>query len=242
MAARIFDYYGAAKRDTAKDGGKTKDVINATAPTDLTGAKVEEAEMNLTWKAMKSGTWNGLTDHDKELLQTIVGTVVITWPGVGADKKPVPDWKHGMGMKTVKRWVGDSGDADDVVIDTYVCTDNYTDCLAPVLKTDFAEGAIKEKTLSLRVKEALNEFRESILYGRNVRDVNGVNPIALISSTNVPIVAMLNVATSKRFGYLSSEFINYYSQRIAYEIAFSLVEEQIKEVSKMLETTNQRPK
>jgi conjugative transfer pilus assembly protein TraH len=236
VAAGIFDDHGAAKKDTDKDGGKTKDVINATAPTDSTGAKVEEAEMNLTWKAMKSGTWNGLTDHDKEMLQTIVGTVVITWPGVGADKKPVPDWKHGMGMKTVKRWVGGLGDADDVVIDTYVCTDNYTDCLAPELKTDFDDGAIKEKTLSLRVKEALNEFRSSILERREVNDVNGVNPIALISSTNVPIVAMLNVATSQRFGYLSSELINYYSQRIAYEIAFSLVEEQIKEVTKMLES------
>lgn len=230
VAAGIFADDSDAKYETAKDGSKVYDNIQSVSNSG--GKKVFDKDMNITWAALNSGSFSGLGDSSLEVIQALLGTVVIKWEGTADAKVPKPIRIPANTLSSMEKWVGDINE-NAVVMPAYTCDDNYTDCLDVGVTTATAT----EPSIAHRVYLSLKELRQAIIERRAPAALpDGTDPLAIVGMTSLPVGKLVNIASSVRYGFVGDHILESYSRSIAVEIASRILQSVLIETDKAIAT------
>ncbi len=218
-----------AKRLTAIDGGR----VISSVPTkrNQAGHIVEATELNLTWsllKGVKSST--PLTDNDREILMSLVGTVIYRQYGHGEDASieevPLPPLPILDALLTTDIY------QKKATIERYAC-DEYEKCLT-VRK-------VKQEDINLtrKIYDALVAYRTSILE----RNPNLVKPETLALLENIspmPLLQLAEIGASSRMEAFSGQYFLAYSEAAAYEVILAVLEAMTENISTVVMGSSSR--
>lgn len=226
VANGIFPDRAAGVGETQADGQKVHDTVQPKLNKD--GKIVWDKEMNLTWSVMKTGNFDGLSDMDKQVLQTMLGTVLVRWSATsGADKVLEPDTKAPLARENLRKWIGSAQDvASTTTMKVYTC-DDVENCLNVTdLDTTFPG-------LAKKVHAALEELRLAVVQRRKPNPLpDGTSAIAIAGMTTIPVGTIINLATTSQFSSLGSIILVSYADAIAYDIVTRLMQEVVDEIEK----------
>lgn len=225
VANGIWDDRAAVVKDTNADASKIRE--NPTPKTNNLGDVVADHEMNITWNVMKMGDFKMLSSQDKEMVMTMLGTVITKWkvPAGGTGVKDPnqnidPVLKPAKGLMNLRDWVGTAsgGGMNSVDVKIYQC-DDYVACMniTEVDRTYFP--------ISVTVYDQLMELRNAVIQRRVPANVNGIDPRGVVALTSLPVGNIINLVTSQEYGQMSSSLLAVYADAIAYDIVTRIMEE-----------------
>jgi len=219
-----WDDRAAVVKDTGADASKIRQ--NPTPKKNNQDQVIADHEMNITWNVLKMGDFNMLTAQDKEMVMTMLGTVITKWKvSQGGDENDPdqnldPQLKPAKGLLNLKDWVGTSsgGGVNNVDLKIYEC-DDHQNCMnvTEVDRTYFP--------ISVTIYDQLMELRNAVIERRSPVDVNGIDPRGVVALTSVPIGNIINLVTSQQYGQMSANLLSVYADAIAYDIVTRIMEE-----------------
>lgn len=228
VAAGIFADDADAEKDTATNGVNIE--TNLPLVTNSGGKKITDKDINITWAALNSGTFSGFSTSDLEIIQALLGTVVIKWIDDGdGGRIPQPTPVPATALSVLDDWIGKS-DGATVFLPSYICDDNPDDCLTVLPTTSTAP----ERTLANRVYRLMNELRAAINERRTPVTIDGLDPLSVIGMTSVPIGRIINIAATTRYNFLGDHLIKNYSEVVAAEIALRIMSSVLLEADKAI--------
>lgn len=193
---------------TRTDGSAV--VGNAPTRRDSGGSVIDAPELNLTWALLSGGKF--ATPYNvqlRELMMTLVGTVIYTTEGTGANTvtkaTPIP----GADLTEALFGRSDNPNLPDTAY-RLKCADDQEKCLT------IERVALDEINLVHAFSEAAFNYRESILR-RNPDLVSDEERLLLATSTTIPLIPMINATASKRYLGFSSDIMAVYVEAAAYE-------------------------
>lgn len=209
-ASGIVSDASEADAKTRTDGAAVLDY----APTrkDSGGNVVDAPELNLTWSLLSGGSFNASYSKElKELMMTLVGTVIYVREGSGKD--------------TVTRAIPIAGQdlvgflfgrPDTPVLESEAfrlrCVEEDGDdrCLT-VKKT-----TLDEVNLPYEFMKAASNYRNSILR-RDPNLVSEADMLLLASSSTIPLIRLINATASHRYLGFSQDIMRIYVEAAAFE-------------------------
>lgn len=209
-ASGIVSDASEADAKTRTDGAAVLDY----APTrkDSGGNVVDAPELNLTWSLLSGGSFNASYSKElKELMMTLVGTVIYVREGSGKD--------------TVTRAIPIAGQdlvgflfgrPDTQVLESEAfrlrCVEEDGDdrCLT-VKKT-----TLDEVNLPYEFMKAASNYRNSILR-RDPNLVSEADMLLLASSSTIPLIRLINATASHRYLGFSQDIVRIYVEAAAFE-------------------------
>ncbi len=209
-ASGIVSDASEADAKTRTDGAAVLDY----APTrkDSGGNVVDAPELNLTWSLLSGGSFNASYSKElKELMMTLVGTVIYVREGSGKD--------------TVTRAIPIAGQdlvgflfgrPDTQVLESEAfrlrCVEEDGDdrCLS-VKKT-----TLDEVNLPYEFMKAASNYRNSILR-RDPNLVSEADMLLLASSSTIPLIRLINATASHRYLGFSQDIMRIYVEAAAFE-------------------------
>lgn len=207
-ASGIVSDASEADAKTRTDGAAVLDY----APTrkDSGGNVVDAPELNLTWSLLSGGSFNASYSKElKELMMTLVGTVIYVREGSGKD--------------TVTRAIPIAGQdlvgflfgrPDTQVLESEAfrlrCVEEDGDdrCLT-VKKT-----TLDEVNLPYEFMKAASNYRNSILR-RDPNLVSEADMLLLASSSTIPLIRLINATASHRYLGFSQDIMRIYVEAAA---------------------------
>lgn len=202
-----------AKRMTAVDGGRV--IASVPAKRNQAGHIVEAAELNLTWsllKGVKSAT--PLTDEDRELLMTLVGTVIYRRYGQGEDASieevPLPP------LPVLDALLTTDISKKHATIERYACDEPEKCLTVRRVKQD-------DVNLTRKIYDALVDYRASILE-RNPHLVKPESLALLEHISPMPLLQLAEIGASSRMEAFSGHYFLTYAEAAAYEAILAVLE------------------
>lgn len=199
-----------ADAKTRTDGSSV--VSYAPTQKDSGGNIVEASELNLTWSLLSGGSFNSTYSRElKELMMTLVGTVIYVNEGSGSDtvSRAIPI----AGQDLVGFLFGrvDSASLDSEGFRLKCVKEDDDDKCLTVQKT-----SLDEINIPFEFMKAASDYRLSILE-RNPSLVTQEQMLLLSSATSIPLIALINSTTSKRYLGFSEDILKIYVEAAAYE-------------------------
>ena len=161
---------------------------------------VDAPELNLTWSLLSGGSFNASYSKElKELMMTLVGTVIYVREGSGKDTVtraiPIADTQVLESEAFRLRCVEEDGDDR---------------CLS-VKKT-----TLDEVNLPYEFMKAASNYRNSILR-RDPNLVSEADMLLLASSSTIPLIRLINATASHRYLGFSQDIMRIYVEAAAFE-------------------------
>lgn len=198
-----------ANAKTRTDGAAI--VSNAPEQKDSGGSVVDAPELNLTWALLSGGSF--ATSYNKELrelMMTLVGTVIYVSEGSGEDTvtRAIPV----AGQNLVDFMFGrtDSPALESEAYRLKCDKDDEEKCLT-VIKT-----ALDDVNLPHLFMQAASNYRLSILE-RDPELITKDQLLLLATSSTIPLIPLINATTSKRYLGFSQDILAVYVEAAAYE-------------------------
>lgn len=229
----IFNDRGEAEKETAGNGQKTYD--NVPEKTNDDGKSVYGKQMNITWNVLNSGSFTGLSEGDKEIVMSMLGSVIVDWTAdTGADKKLKPRFLAPLARENITKWIGSANDVNTTIeMKIYRCSDlSGADPKCLVINETLENYPGLAKT----VHASLQELRDAIVQRRNPTTIvtasGNVNPMAIVAMTTIPVGNIVNLMTTGQLSYMADVVLKLYADAIAYDIGTRLMQEVVLEVEK----------
>lgn len=165
------------------------------------------AKGNVTWMALNQ-VGGGISRQEKELLMSLIGTVVLTPPnddGSGAAPRSLAPTLSGLRDLLLGR--NDAGNGL-IQVEVYAC-DEPTECLNPIRQT------VSVKPFTQLVAERLRRLSDNIA----TRSPQSAADIGFINTTSEPVYKMLAVANAVPGSGTAETLIETYKQVIALDYA-----------------------
>lgn len=198
-----------ANAKTRTDGSAV--VSNAPAQKDSGGSVIDAPELNLTWALLSGGSFSTKYNQElRELMMTLVGTVIYINEGAGEDTvtRAIPI----AGQDLVGFMFGRT-DAPSLETEAFRlrCQKGDEELCLTVTKT-----ALDDINLPFMFMQAASNYRLSILE-RNPELVSEDDLMLLATSTTIPLIRLINTTASKRFLGFSQDLLAVYVEAAAYE-------------------------
>ncbi|WUR15383.1 conjugal transfer protein TraH [[Empedobacter] haloabium] len=168
---------------------------------------------NLTWEALKR-TGNKLDDKERELIMSMVGTVIYR---DGQDPEPVAPTL--LSIASLLHGQSDAG-AGQVTQQLLACN-NYDTC--DVVTVD---EAYKHTPFTARVERLMRSIAEKILTRTPIP--NDSPEVGFVNQTSEPVYRMLSVAAISQSKNLSEDLIARYREVIAADYAYVFLDKNLR--------------
>ncbi|WP_304947364.1 conjugal transfer protein TraH [uncultured Parasutterella sp.] len=187
-------------------------IENSPTRRDSGGNIVDAPELNLTWSLLSGGKFSAdYSDELKELMMTLVGTVIYVQEGSGNDAvtRAIPIAGQDLVGFLFGRPDEEALDAESFRL-RCVKEDGGDRCLT-VRKTP-----LDEMNLPYEFMRAAAAYRNSIL-SRDPSLVSKNDLTLLASSSTIPLIRLINATTSHRYLGFSQDVLRIYVEAAAYE-------------------------
>ncbi len=178
---------------------------------------------NVVWKALQK---TDTPDELKELMMSMVGTIIIIPPGAtGNENGDKPLWRYfGPTGITFSDFVGnpETQTKNDV---TLLKCGTDPDCMNPTAQTNQSVSS-----LSWHVRQTMEKATNNI-QNRQVQSFSGID-YAVYMNSSIPVWRLANVAAMSRGGPVL--LTNNYSQTVAVELAYNWFAEMVRTLQKAL--------
>lgn len=178
---------------------------------------------NVVWKALQK---TGAPDELKELMMSMVGTIIIIPPGdTGNENGDKPLWRY-IGPTGVKfsDFVGNPESATKNDITLLKCG-NDADCMNPAAVPNQSVAS-----LSWHVRQTMDKATSNIM-ARQGQSFSGID-YAVYMNSSVPVWRLVNVAAMSRGG--PALLTNNYAQVVSVELAYNWFTEMVRTLQKAL--------
>lgn len=194
-----------AERLTRTDGGRV--LSSVPDVKDSGGAVVEASEMNLTWTLLAAGRLEGLSNEDREVMMTLLGTTLYTKTGSG-DSATVRTQDY-PGRDLIDDLYGDPRGQTSAAHSVLSCTEHER-CL------ELEEKDASTINLTAKIYEAAKRYHRSIT--TRSRDQASQEDLLLLANiSSIPLLQLIESSASTRIPDFSDDLIGIYSQAAAYE-------------------------
>lgn len=170
---------------------------------------------NLTWKALKLAGTN-LDDQERELIMSLVGTVVFYEDGrVATPVAPT--------ITSINRLLyGTSGAAGGKVMQEILRCNNYTECDAVTIQSNYAHTPF-----TVKVEQLMRSIATKILTRTPIP--NNSAEIGFVNQTTEPVYRMLSVTTSVPGSSITEDMITRFRELIAADYAYVFLEKNLRQ-------------
>lgn len=178
---------------------------------------------NVVWKALRK---TDVPDELKELMMSLVGTIIIVPPGdAGNENGNRPLWRY-LGPTGVKfsDFVGipEAATRDDI---TLLKCGADPDCMNPVATPNQSIAS-----LSWHIRQTMEKATDKIM-NRQSQSFDGID-YAVYMNTSIPVWRLANIAAMSRGG--PALVTNNYAQTIAVELAYNWFTEMVRTLQQAL--------
>jgi len=178
---------------------------------------------NVVWKALQK---TGAPDELKELMMSMIGTIIIVPPGdAGNENGDKPLWRY-VGPTGIKfsDFVGNPETATKNDITLLKCGADY-DCMTPTAVPNQSVAS-----LSWHVRQTMEKATDKIM-NRQAQTFDGID-YAVYMNSSIPVWRLANVAAMSRGG--PALLTNNYAQTVAVELAYNWFTEMVRTLQKAL--------
>lgn len=171
---------------------------------------------NLTWKALqKTGTY--LDDNERELIMSIVGTVIYYPEESGRDPETVAPTLTSISQLLYGQAAGSGND----VVQHLLSCNNYSDCDVVSLNT-----AYNHTPFTAKVEALMRSIAEKI--ANRTAIPNNSAEVGFVNQTTEPVYKMLSIGTSIPGSGLADSLIGQYRDLIAADYAYVFLERNLR--------------
>ncbi|MDE1543948.1 conjugal transfer protein TraH [Dechloromonas agitata] len=171
---------------------------------------------NLTWKALqKTGTY--LDDNERELIMSIVGTVIYYPEESGRDPETVAPTLTSISQLLYGQAAGSGND----VVQHLLSCNNYSDCDGVSLNT-----AYNHTPFTAKVEALMRSIAEKI--ANRTAIPNNSAEVGFVNQTTEPVYKMLSIGTSIPGSGLADSLIGQYRDLIAADYAYVFLERNLR--------------
>lgn len=212
---------GAANEKIRTDGSST---INSAKQIYNSGNFLtDSAEMNILFTILNSGELQGLVQKEKELIMSMVGTLVLkkvepSDPNQKADTTlaPLPY----PGFLDVNQFVGDPNTVTQE-LGVYSCNGNTDECL------DVQGGPsdkVPMKLFARLIYEKMTDLRDAIINRTDLQSPQLLDLQYITTTSSLPIYKIIQISAMPDKKYLGEDLLLNYSQAAGLEMASHYVE------------------
>lgn len=194
-------------------------IRNAPQRKDSGGSIIDAPELNLTWALLSGGSFKTTYPKElKELMMTLVGTVIYVTEGSGKDAvtRAVP-----IAGQDLAGFLFGPGDSEALAEEAFrlecVDDDEENRCLTVRKK------ALSEVNLTHEFMRAAGAYRASILQ-RDPGLVSKKDLMLLSSASSIPLIGLINATASQRYLGFSEDILRIYAQAAAFEAVIRALE------------------
>ncbi len=199
-------------------------IANAPSRQNAAGKTIEAAELNIVWAAMNRGTLAGLTDAEKEMMMSMIGTTVLRKQGSGDSATIEPEYREP--KFKISSLVGNPTDSVGT-LNVYAC-DDADKCMNPSVNPQ------QMQTFGQLFYSKSKGLRDAIL----TRSAPNLADLKLLSvATSLPLIKIIELSASVNRGFLGDEMLQVWSVAAAWEIASHYVEDVAGNLEKMLRSS-----
>ena len=171
---------------------------------------------NLTWKALqKTGSY--LDDAERELIMSIVGTVIYYPEESGRDPETVAPTLTSISQLLYGQAAGSGND----VVQHLLSCNNYSDCDVVSLNT-----AYNHTPFTAKVEALMRSIAEKI--ANRTAIPNNSAEVGFVNQTTEPVYKMLSIGTSIPGSGLADSLIGQYRDLIAADYAYVFLERNLR--------------
>lgn len=171
---------------------------------------------NLTWKALqKTGSY--LDDAERELIMSIVGTVIYYPEESGRDPETVAPTLTSISQLLYGQAAGSGND----VVQHLLSCNNYSDCDGVSLNT-----AYNHTPFTAKVEALMRSIAEKI--ANRTAIPNNSAEVGFVNQTTEPVYKMLSIGTSIPGSGLADSLIGQYRDLIAADYAYVFLERNLR--------------
>jgi conjugative transfer pilus assembly protein TraH len=171
---------------------------------------------NLTWKALqRTGTY--LDDQERELIMSIVGTVIFYPEDAARDPEPVAPTITSISQLLYGQAAGTGTD----VTQHLLRCNNYTDCDVVTLNTSYAHTPF-----TARVETMMRSIADKIATRTAIP--NNSAEVGFVNQTTEPVYKMLSIGATIPGSGLSDSLIAQYRDVIAADYAYVFLERNLR--------------
>ena len=198
-------------------------IANAPSRQNAAGKTIEAAELNIVWAAMNRGTLAGLTDAEREMMMSLIGTTILRKQGSGDAATIEPQFREA--KFKISDLVGDPAAVS--TLNVYAC-DDADKCLNPSVNPQ------QMQTFGQLFYSKSKGLRDAIL----TRSAPNLADLKLLSvATSLPLIKIIELSAAPNRGFLGEEMLQVWSTAAAWEIASHYVEDVAGNLEKMLRSS-----
>lgn len=171
---------------------------------------------NLTWKALQR-TGSYLDDSERELIMSIVGTVIYYPEDANRDPDPIAPTLTSISQLLYGQAAGSGSN----VVQHMLSCNNYTDCNAVTLNT-----AYNHTPFTAKVETLMRSIADKIATRTAIP--NNSAEVGFVNQTTEPVYKMLSIGTSIPGSGLSDSLIAQYRDLIAADYAYVFLERNLR--------------
>lgn len=204
----------AARRRCATD--RTSILASARSSTDAKVRNKAPFVGNLTWKALqRAGSY--LDDSERELIMSIVGTVIFYAEDAARDPESIPPTISSISQLLYGQATGTGTD----VTQHLLRCNNYTDCDAVTLNTSYTHTPF-----TARVETMMRSIADKIATRTAIP--NNSSEVGFVNQTTEPVYKMLSIGATIPGSGLSDSLIGQYRDVIAADYAYVFLERNLR--------------
>lgn len=204
----------AARRRCATD--RTSILSSARSSTDAKVRNKAPFVGNLTWKALqRAGTY--LDDSERELIMSIVGTVIFYAEDAARDPESIPPTITSISQLLYGQATGAGTD----VTQHLLRCNNYTECDAVTLNTSYTHTPF-----TARVEAMMRSIADKIATRTAIP--NNSTEVGFVNQTTEPVYKMLSIGATIPGSGLSDSLIGQYRDVIAADYAYVFLERNLR--------------
>jgi conjugative transfer pilus assembly protein TraH len=204
----------AARRRCATD--RTSILASARTSTDAKVRNKAPFVGNMTWKALqRAGTY--LDDSERELIMSIVGTVIFYAEDAARDPEAIPPTITSISQLLYGQATGTGTD----VTQHLLRCNNYTECDAVTLNTSYTHTPF-----TARVETMMRSIADKIATRTAIP--NNSSEVGFVNQTTEPVYKMLSIGATIPGSGLSDSLIGQYRDVIAADYAYVFLERHLR--------------
>jgi conjugative transfer pilus assembly protein TraH len=171
---------------------------------------------NLTWKALQR-TGTALDDSERELIMSIVGTIIYYREEDARDPEPFAPTLTSISQLLY----GQAADGDSNVVQYMLSCNNYSDCDVVTLNTNYSHTPFTAK-----VESMMRSIADKIASRSAIP--NNSSEIGFVNQTTEPVYKMLSIGSSIPGSGLTDSLIAQYRDLIAADYAYVFLERNLR--------------
>ena len=197
---------------------------------DSGGNTVDAPEINLTWSLLGGGTFTSRYPKAlKELMMTLVGTTIYIKEGEGENAVARSRFIMGEDIASLL-----FGSADSVTLSQatrWQCATKDTLCLYP------ERVALDDMNLTYEMWQAAKRYQRALLE-RNADLITDDDVLLLGSVSTVPLIRLINAATTSRYVGFSEDILRVYVEAAAFEAIIRALDQLTIDIQKAVSSSS----